>query len=146
SSPSGCPPRPGPTASWSSTAAASSRKAPTPNCWPNGATITKYSNSRMKASRGRGTPMASNRFDVDETLESPFDIRHFRRAMTYIRKQRKPMLVAFILSALSAGIGLTAPLILQHVVDVTIPNGEVLKLFGWAGLMLATIVVSVIFA
>lgn len=90
--------------------------------------------------------MARNRYDIDETLESPFDIRHFRRAMAYIRKQRTPMIVAFLLSALSAGIGLTAPLILQHVVDVTIPNGEVAKLFGWSGLMLLTIVVSVVLA
>lgn len=87
--------------------------------------------------------MARNRFDIDETLESPFDIKHFRRAMTYVRKQRKPMIIAFVLSALSAGIGLTAPLILQHVVDVTIPNREVGKLFFWAAVMLATILVSV---
>jgi ATP-binding cassette subfamily B protein len=87
--------------------------------------------------------MARNRFDIDETLESPFDIKHFRRAMAYVRKQRKPMIIAFVLSALSAGIGLTAPLILQHVVDVTIPNREVGKLFFWAAVMLATILVSV---
>jgi ATP-binding cassette subfamily B protein len=87
--------------------------------------------------------MARNRFDIDETLESPFDIKHFRRAMAYVRKQRKPMIIAFVLSALSAGIGLTAPLILQHVVDVTIPNREIGKLFFWSAVMLATILASV---
>ncbi|MGG6311827.1 ABC transporter ATP-binding protein [Paenibacillus macerans] len=90
--------------------------------------------------------MARNKFDIDENLESPFDIRHFRRAMVYIKKQQKPMIVAFVLSALSAAIALSAPLIIQHVVDVTIPEKAFLALVGWSVLMLLTIVVSVILA
>lgn len=90
--------------------------------------------------------MARNRFDIDENLESPFDIKHFRRAMVYIRRQQKPMLLAFLLSALSAAIALSAPLIMQHVVDVTIPAKAVPALAGWSVLLLATIVVSVILA
>ncbi|SET95944.1 ABC transporter ATP-binding protein [Paenibacillus sp. NFR01] len=90
--------------------------------------------------------MARNKFDIDENLESPFDIRHFRRAMVYIRRQKKPMIIAFLLSALSAVIGLSAPLIMQHVVDVTIPANDVGALVGWSALLLVTIVVSVILA
>ncbi|MBB6633510.1 ABC transporter ATP-binding protein [Cohnella thailandensis] len=90
--------------------------------------------------------MARNKFDIDEDLESPFDIRHFRRAMVYIRKQKTPMLVAFLLSALSAGIGLSAPLIVQHVIDVTIPAKDKPALLFWSAMTLATIVVSVILA
>lgn len=90
--------------------------------------------------------MARNKFDIDEDLESPFDIRHFRRALVYIKRQQKPMIVAFVLSALSAGIALSAPLIMQHVVDVTIPAKAALPLALWSMLMLATIVVSVILA
>ncbi|WP_238655514.1 ABC transporter ATP-binding protein [Paenibacillus piscarius] len=90
--------------------------------------------------------MARNKFDVDENLESPFNIKHFRRAMVYIRRKKKPMLIAFLLSALSAAIALSAPLIMQHVVDVTIPAKDMGALVGWSVLMLATIVVSVILA
>ncbi|MRN56347.1 ABC transporter ATP-binding protein [Paenibacillus monticola] len=90
--------------------------------------------------------MARNKFDIDENLESPFDIRHFRRAMVYIKQQQKPMIIALVLSTLSAAAALSAPLILQHVVDVTIPEKAVLSLLGWSALMLVTIVVSVIFA
>jgi len=90
--------------------------------------------------------VARNKFDVDENLESPFDIRHFRRAMVYINRQKKPMIVAFLLSALSAAVGLSAPLIMQHVVDVTIPAKEYGPLVGWSALMLLTIVVSVALA
>ncbi|RAU92815.1 ABC transporter ATP-binding protein [Paenibacillus sp. YN15] len=90
--------------------------------------------------------MARNKFDIDENLESPFDINHFRRAMIYIRKQKKPMILAFTLSALSAAIGLSAPLIMQHIVDVTIPEKAVWPLVGWSALILCTIVTSVIMA
>lgn len=90
--------------------------------------------------------MARNKFDIDENLESPFDIKHFRRALVYIKRQKKPMIVAFLLSALSAAIGLTAPLIMRHVIDVTIPEKDVLSLVGWSALLLITIVVSVILA
>nr|WP_274529099.1 ABC transporter ATP-binding protein [Paenibacillus piscarius] len=79
-------------------------------------------------------------------MESPFNIKHFRRAMVYIRRKKKPMLIAFLLSALSAAIALSAPLIMQHVVDVTIPAKDMGALVGWSVLMLATIVVSVILA
>lgn len=90
--------------------------------------------------------MARNKFDIDENLESPFDIKHFRRAMVYIRRQKKPMILALVLSALSAAIGLSAPLIMQHAVDVTIPAKAHGALVGWALLMLLTIVVSVVLA
>ncbi|NUU61054.1 ABC transporter ATP-binding protein [Paenibacillus agri] len=90
--------------------------------------------------------MARNKFDVDENLESPFNIKHFRRAMVYIKRKKTPMIVAFILSALSAGISLSAPLIMQHVVDVTIPAKNKLALLGWSALTLVTIVVSVYLA
>ena len=66
--------------------------------------------------------------------------------MVYIKRKRKPMLLAFALSALSAAVGLSAPLILQHVVDVTIPAKAVGPLIGWSALLLLTIVVSVLLA
>lgn len=90
--------------------------------------------------------MARNKFDIDENLESPFDIKHFRRALVYIKKQKKPMIIAFILSAISAAVSLSAPLIMQHVIDVTIPAKAVGPLVGWSALMLVTIVVSVYLA
>lgn len=90
--------------------------------------------------------MARNKFDIDENLESPFDIKHFRRALVYIKKQKKPMIIAFLFSALSAAIGLSAPLIMRHVIDVTIPDKDVPSLVGWSALLLVTIVTSVILA
>lgn len=66
--------------------------------------------------------------------------------MVYIRKQQGPMLLAFALSALSAGIALSAPLIMQHVIDVTIPDKDVRGLIFWSLATLGTIIVSVVLA
>ena len=33
--------------------------------------------------------MARNRFDIDETLETPFSFEHLKRAGVYIKKHKK---------------------------------------------------------
>ena len=57
--------------------------------------------------------MARNKFDVDENLESPFNAKHLKRAFKYIRRQRKRMLAAFLLSAMASVAGLFVPKITQ---------------------------------
>ena len=44
--------------------------------------------------------MARNKFDVDETLESPFSFSHLKRAMQYIKRHKFKMIAALLLSAL----------------------------------------------
>ena len=88
--------------------------------------------------------MARNKFDVDENLESPFDIRHLKRAMVYVGRYKRRMILSLSLSALAVVIGLFAPVITQHAIDVIIPSGNIPNLLMWAGLLLATIVVNII--
>lgn len=90
--------------------------------------------------------MARNKFDIDEELESPFDIRHLKRALVYVKKYKTRMLVSFILSAFSAMVGLTAPKITQYALDVAIVEKDVPLLLIMAGLFFLTIIVSVILA
>lgn len=90
--------------------------------------------------------MARNKFDVDENLESPFDIRHLKRAMVYVGRYKGRMILSLSLSALAVVIGLFAPVITQHAIDVIIPSGNIPNLLLWAGLLLATIVVNIILA
>ena len=88
--------------------------------------------------------MARNKFDVDENLESPFDIRHLKRAMVHVGRYKWRMILSLSLSALAVVIGLFAPVITQHAIDVIIPSGNIPNLLMWAGLLLATIVVNII--
>lgn len=73
--------------------------------------------------------MARNKFDVDEELESPFDIRHFKRALKYVARYKKQVIISMILSIFAAVIGLFAPLITQRALDVTIPAGNKRSLY-----------------
>ncbi|MGN1305054.1 MAG: ABC transporter ATP-binding protein [Oscillospiraceae bacterium] len=90
--------------------------------------------------------MARNKFDVDENLESPFDIRHLKRALVYVKKYRAKMILALSLSAASVIIGLLAPVITQYALDNSIPNKNIPQLLLMAALLALTIIVSVIFA
>ncbi|MBP3923239.1 MAG: ABC transporter ATP-binding protein [Ruminiclostridium sp.] len=94
--------------------------------------------------------MARNKFDIDETLETPFNFAHFKRALVYVKRYKWKMITAFILSAISAIVALFAPLITKEVVDKAIPmgmNGDekaIPYIVVLSGLFLLTIVVSVI--
>ncbi|MGN0553338.1 MAG: ABC transporter ATP-binding protein [Oscillospiraceae bacterium] len=90
--------------------------------------------------------MARNKFDVDENLESPFDIRHLKRALVYVNKYKGKMILALSLSAASVIIGLFAPVITQYALDNSIPNKNIPQLILMAVLLAVTILVSVIFA
>ncbi len=94
--------------------------------------------------------MARNKFDIDETLETPFNFAHFKRALVYVKRYKWKMITAFILSAISAIVALFAPLITKEVVDKAITmgmNGDekaIPYIVVLSGLFLLTIVVSVI--
>ncbi|MBD5104848.1 MAG: ABC transporter ATP-binding protein [Ruminococcaceae bacterium] len=88
--------------------------------------------------------MARNKFDIDETLESPFDIRHLKRALVYCAKYKGKIFLSLFLSALAAIVGLLAPLFSQYALDVSIPDGNIPQIIFLGVLMLASIFVSVI--
>ena len=86
--------------------------------------------------------MARNKFDVDEELESPFQIAHLKRASKYIGKHKGKMILALVLSALSSVVGLFGPKIMEIVIDQTIPNKDVAQLLKLGALFAGVIVIS----
>lgn len=89
--------------------------------------------------------MARNKYDVDEQLETPFDIRHLKRAMVYVKKYKWKMIFALSLSAAAVIIGLFSPIITQYAIDNSIPNKNIPELLLMAALLLVTIIVNIIF-
>ena len=87
--------------------------------------------------------MARNKFDVDERLESPFDIRHLKRAWKYIRVRGKKMLLAMLLSVLASLASLYTPKITQRVLDEVVPNADYALLARMGIAFAALIVVSI---
>lgn len=90
--------------------------------------------------------MARNRFDIDETLESPFSLKHLLRAGGYIKRYKGKMIASLILSALSAVIALTGPKLFEIAIDVAVPNKDYGLLVILAVTLLLTIIFSVWFA
>ena len=100
--------------------------------------------------------MARNKFDVDEVLETPFDIRHLKRSLVYAAKYKKRIALSLILSALGSVIGLLSPMIVQNAIDnymipvdqaaAVSPDNRVKYIILSGVAVFACIVVSVIFA
>ncbi len=87
-----------------------------------------------------------NTYGQDETLETPFNIKHLLRATVYLKKYRLPMILAFAISVFAALGSLVLPLITQKALDETIPNGDKQGLFTLVGLFIAITAVGILFA
>ncbi len=90
--------------------------------------------------------MARNRFDVDENLETPFNIKHLLRAGTYIGRHKKKMILSLVYSAISAASALVGPLLVQRGINVSVPNRDYGELVLLSVGMLAAILVSIFFS
>lgn len=68
--------------------------------------------------------MARNRYDVDETLETPFNIKHLLRAGVYIKRHAKKMILSIIFSAISAACALVGPKLIEIALNDAVPNKD----------------------
>ena len=89
--------------------------------------------------------MARNKFDVDERLESPFQLKHLKRAGKYIARHRWKMITALILSALASIAALFIPKITQWVLDEAVPAGDTAMIGRMAALFVGVIALSIVF-
>ena len=89
--------------------------------------------------------MARNKFDVDETLESPFDLKHLKRALHYIGRHKYVMLMALLLSCTATIANLFIPKITQWVMDIAVPQKDLALLGKMALLFVGIILMSIIF-
>lgn len=89
--------------------------------------------------------MARNRFDVDETLETPFNVKHLLRAGVYVKRHSKKMILSLIYSAISAVCALVGPLLISTAIDVAVPNKDYMLLVWLAVAMAISIALSILF-
>ena len=87
--------------------------------------------------------MARNKYDVDETLETPFSFKHFTRAAVYAKKHARSMLLALLFSVISVISSLIYPLILERAFNVTIPEKRVGELIVLTIVTIVTILLSI---
>ena len=89
--------------------------------------------------------MARNKFDVDESLESPFDAGHLKLTLHYIARHKWKMLLALLLSAIASVIGLLSPKITEEVINKIVPAGDVSRLLLMCVLYIGIICLSIVF-
>lgn len=90
--------------------------------------------------------MARNRFDVDETLETPFNIKHLLRAGVYVKRHAKVMVISILFSAISAACALVGPKLIETALNDAVPNKNYGELFILAGILLVAILASIFFS
>lgn len=90
--------------------------------------------------------MARNKFDIDESLETPFSLSHLKRAGKYIKRHKKKMITSLLFSALSAVTALFCPIIVEYGINVVVPNKDVKMLIILSAAMAVLIALSIWFA
>ncbi|MCL2051233.1 MAG: ABC transporter ATP-binding protein/permease [Lachnospiraceae bacterium] len=69
--------------------------------------------------------MARNKIEVDETLESEFNLAHMKRLFGYLSVYRRDMIITVIVMLVSSALGMLTPVILKQIMDVYIPNKDI---------------------
>ncbi len=88
--------------------------------------------------------MARNKYNVDETLDSKFDISQLMRSMVYVKRYKALFIKAFCFSMISIVCGLLLPMFTQNAIDTYIPNKEVASLLFAGGAIIITVIIQAI--
>lgn len=87
--------------------------------------------------------MARNRYDVDEELETPFNMENLKNVFVYVGRYKWKMIFSLLLSAVGSVIGLTGPMLVQRAMDVAIPHKNMQLLIQLSCLLLGTILINI---
>ena len=85
--------------------------------------------------------MARNKYDVDETLETKFDMKQIIRLFHYVGPYRKKLIATIVLMLSSSALGMVIPVLTQRVMDIYIPDGDKKSIVTMAFIALVIIVV-----
>lgn len=88
--------------------------------------------------------MARNKIDIDETLESEFNVEQLKRLYQYIKPHRNDMLMTIVLMLISSALGMLTPKILMQIIDVYIPNKDIPGLVRICALLTSITIVIVL--
>ncbi|MCL2253288.1 MAG: ABC transporter ATP-binding protein/permease [Lachnospiraceae bacterium] len=69
--------------------------------------------------------MARNKIEVDENLDSEFNIAHMKRLIKYVGAYRREMIFTIFIMLVSSALGMLTPVIFKQIMDVYIPNRDI---------------------
>ncbi len=86
--------------------------------------------------------MARNKYDVDESLQTPFNKEQFKRVFKFAYPYRKKLILTLLIIMTAAVLNLITPLILQQVIDNYIPNKNSAMVIIMAAVNMVCIIVA----
>ncbi len=86
--------------------------------------------------------MARNKFDVDEELDSPFNIKHFGRLLQYVRPYASKVSITIIIMLIASVANLIGPYLVKIAIDESIPERDINQLIALSGIFLLTLVIN----
>src|SRR5438874_2436980 len=86
--------------------------------------------------------MARNKFDVDEELDSPFRLVHFKRLSGYLKPYKKQIILTIFLMLMASGATLISPYLIKQAIDKEIPDGHTSGLAKLSCIYLISIIVT----
>ena len=86
--------------------------------------------------------MARNTYEVDEKLETKFNMKHWIRIMQYVKPYQKEMIFTIFLMMVASVVMLLGPYLMQQAIDKKIPQGDILGLVLLSGIFLLTIIIN----
>lgn len=86
--------------------------------------------------------MARNKYDVDETLETKFDLKQVARLFHYVGPFKKKLIATIVLMLFTSAIGMIIPVLTQRIMDIYIPEGNKKMIVEMAMIAMVIILVT----
>ena len=86
--------------------------------------------------------MARNKFNVDEELETPFNIVHLKRLLNYVKPYKRKILLTVLIMIIASGANLIGPYLIKQAIDKEIPGRDTTGLMILAGIYLIALIIT----
>jgi ATP-binding cassette, subfamily B, multidrug efflux pump len=86
--------------------------------------------------------MARNKFNVDEELETPFNIVHLKRLLNYVKPYKRKILFTVLIMIIASGANLIGPYLIKQAIDEEIPGRDTTGLMILAGIYLIALIIT----
>ena len=86
--------------------------------------------------------MARNKFNVDEELETPFNMAHLKRLLVYVKPFKTQIMITVIIMLIASGANLIGPYLIKQAIDKEIPSKNIAGLAILAGIYLVALIIT----
>ncbi|OLS42172.1 ABC transporter ATP-binding protein [Bacillus sp. MRMR6] len=86
--------------------------------------------------------MARNKFNVDEELDTPFNVVHLKRLLVYLKPFKNTIMLTVLIMLVASCANLIGPYLIKKAIDDEIPSENIAGLFMLAGVYLFALMIT----